>query len=292
MHEKSFENFLTDILVRSFECHDWISEELAELNIQVEKEIRNMPESRRSAFKNIYQAMEKSLKRNVKILYGGSVNDPECITYHKQFGWVLKASPSGAVPNEAKIYLGKLSLLENTQVVMGRRSYISGPSIIRGGAELKVGSFCSLAASLYINTYRDFHPMTCASTVNFAGNSRIVDDGFDMPIRYSEFEGVKNGVTIGNDVWIARRVRISHGVTIGNGCIIAENSLVRKDCEPYGIYGGSPARLIRYRFDEVIREQLLELKWWDWSMEKINNNKVFFGTNLVNYKRLIADLIV
>ena len=133
MYEESFENFLTDILVRSFECHDWISEEVAGLGSQVEKEIRNMPESRRSAFKSLYQAMERTLKKNVKVLSRESVNNIESITYHKKYGWVLSAAPASAVQNEAKIFLGKVSLLENTQVIMGRRSYISGPSIIREG---------------------------------------------------------------------------------------------------------------------------------------------------------------
>ena len=291
MQEESFDNFLTDILVRSFECHDWISEELAELDSQVEEGIRNIPESRRSACKSIYQAMVKSLQENVKISYGESLLDIEDIYYHKRFGWVLNANPYGFVPNEAKIFLGKLSLLEDTQVVMGRRTYISGSSVIRGGAELNIGGFCSLAEGLYINTFRDFHPMTHASTVNLEGNRRILEDGLSMPIHYSEFEKVKNGIKIGSDVWIGRNVRISHGVNIGDGCIIGERSLIRNDCEPYGIYVGTPARLIRYRFNKCIQEQLLKTCWWDWSFEKIQRNTTFFNTQLTSFNGSLEDLI-
>jgi len=291
MCTNSFENFLTDILVRSIESHDWISEEMENLDFQVEKDLKDISKSQIRALRNIYDSMVLRLTKNVKLPYDGSLLTPESIKYHKRFGWVLEAMPNGVAPNEIKIFLGKLSLLEDTNIVMGRRSYISGSSVIRGGEELRIGSYCSLAELLYINTFRDFHPMTHASTVNLGGNRRILEDGLEMPIHYTEFDNVKNGVIIGNDVWIGRRVRISHGVTIGDGCVIAENSLVRNDCESYGIYGGTPAKLIRYRFDQHIREQLLQIRWWEWPMEKIQRNKKFFGEKLTECNTLLENLI-
>ncbi len=62
------------------------------------------------------------------------------------------------------------------------------------------------------------------------------------------------------------------GVTIGDGAIIATNSTVVKDVEPYAVVGGNPAREIKKRFAEETIEKLLRLKWWDWSLEKINDN--------------------
>ena len=37
------------------------------------------------------------------------------------------------------------------------------------------------------------------------------------------------------------------GTTIGEGAVVAAGAIVSKDCEPYGIYIGCPARLVRYR---------------------------------------------
>jgi virginiamycin A acetyltransferase len=42
------------------------------------------------------------------------------------------------------------------------------------------------------------------------------------------------------------------------------------DVPAYAIYGGNPAKLIRYRFDTKTIDRLLNLQWWNWSDDKIN----------------------
>ena len=54
-------------------------------------------------------------------------------------------------------------------------------------------------------------------------------------------------VTIGDDVWIGRRVMIMPGVTIGNGCIIGAGAVVTKDVPPYSVVGGVPAKVVKQR---------------------------------------------
>ena len=44
------------------------------------------------------------------------------------------------------------------------------------------------------------------------------------------------------------------GVTLGEGSVIGANSLVTKSTEPWGIYVGSPAKLVKYRKHENIEE--------------------------------------
>jgi acetyltransferase-like isoleucine patch superfamily enzyme len=84
-----------------------------------------------------------------------------------------------------------------------------------------------------------------------------------------EHEMSKGGVFIGNDVWIASHAVIMSGVTIGDGAVIGAFSVVTKDVEPYAIVAGNPARFIRYRFGQEIRELLLQLRWWDLDVEQI-----------------------
>ena len=62
------------------------------------------------------------------------------------------------------------------------------------------------------------------------------------------------------------------GVTIGDGAIIATNATVVSDVPPYTIVGGNPAREIRRRFSEPTIVKLLELRWWDWDIDRITAN--------------------
>jgi ribosomal protein L12E/L44/L45/RPP1/RPP2 len=36
------------------------------------------------------------------------------------------------------------------------------------------------------------------------------------------------------------------------------------------MYGGNPAKIIKYRFTPEQIKKLLEIKWWDWDDVKIN----------------------
>ena len=58
---------------------------------------------------------------------------------------------------------------------------------------------------------------------------------------------IKKPVTIEDDVWIGSRVTILPGVTIGTGSVVAAGSVVTRNVEPFSIYGGVPAKLIRKR---------------------------------------------
>lgn len=280
----SFENFAADMMLRAFHNHDWLFECLTDLDDEIGRDLIAVDERKRRALKAVYDRMVKIIFDDVRVIGDRGSVEPESVSFHRRFGWQVEA-------DACKAFLGKLTLLERTRLTVGRRSYFSGPSTIRGGGEVEIGAFCSIAEGAYINSFRDFHPMSHASTVNFRENLRIREDGLAMEIDYSEFQSVRNQVHIGNDVWIGRHSRIYYDTNIGDGCVIAERSLVQKDCEPYGIYAGIPAKLVRYRFPEEIRAQLLECRWWDWPFERIQRNQVFFATLLTEFDGRIDDLI-
>ena len=61
-------------------------------------------------------------------------------------------------------------------------------------------------------------------------------------------------------------------VNNGDGAIIGANSVVASDIPPYAVAVGNPCRVVRMRFDDEFIAYLLQLKWWDWDIEKIERN--------------------
>lgn len=83
---------------------------------------------------------------------------------------------------------------------------------------------------------------------------------------------------IKNDVWLGDEVMMLGGGIIENGCVIGARSLLPPNfrSEPYGIYAGTPAKLIRFRFSEKVRKALVNLAWWEMPLVWIRDNNDFF----------------
>ena len=85
-----------------------------------------------------------------------------------------------------------------------------------------------------------------------------------------------------NNVWIGDNVIILPGVKIGHGVVIGAGSIISKDIPAFSIAVGTPAKSIKKRFNDDIIKELLKIKWWDWNMIKIKQNKEFFNSDLLN----------
>jgi len=132
------------------------------------------------------------------------------------------------------------------------------------GDKLIIGKFCMIASDVTFIMNGANHLSDAISTFPFAifgGDWSTAMEGKEYP--------KKEDTIIGNDVWIGYGATIMPGVTVGDGAIIATKSVVTKDVAPYAIVGGNPAKEIRKRFSEEEIVKLLEMKWWDWPLEKI-----------------------
>jgi chloramphenicol O-acetyltransferase type B len=72
------------------------------------------------------------------------------------------------------------------------------------------------------------------------------------------------------------------GIKIADGAVVGARSLVTKNIGAYEIWGGNPARLIKKRFSDEDIKKLLQIKWWDWSIEKIKANLALIRSREVN----------
>ena len=130
------------------------------------------------------------------------------------------------------------------------------------GSRVHIGKFCSIADGVKILTGGEHHTEWCTTypfnvlLFQLCGNPEI-------------HAKTKGDIWIGNDVWIGMDAKIHSGVTIGDGAVIAGNAVVTHNVLPYEIVGGVPAQRIRFRFGDEDISRMLNLAWWDWSVEKI-----------------------
>jgi virginiamycin A acetyltransferase len=135
------------------------------------------------------------------------------------------------------------------------------------GDKLIIGKFCMIASDVTFIMNGANHLSNAISTYPFA----VFGNGWESAMEGKTYPN-KGNIEIGNDVWIGYNATIMAGVKIGDGAIIATNSTVVSDVEPYTIVGGNPAREIKKRFSPEIVERLLKLQWWNWDIEKITKN--------------------
>lgn len=136
----------------------------------------------------------------------------------------------------------------------------------RSPEKLFIGKFVQIAHGVQFITSSANHQMDGFSTYPF------VIFGEPWSSSYQAKWPNKGDTIVGNDVWIGHEALIMPAVSIGDGAIIASRSVVTKDVPPYAIVGGNPAKVIRKRFNEETIASLLEIKWWNWPIEKINSH--------------------
>lgn len=169
------------------------------------------------------------------------------------------------------------NIIKNPNIIVGDYTYYDDPDDVYNfeknvlyhfdfiGDNLIIGKFCQIAAGVRFIMNGGNHYLGGYSSFPFV---IFKTDWPQVPFISTN----KGDTKVGNDVWFGNSVTIMPGVQIGHGAIIATGSVVTKDVEPYAIVGGNPAQLIRKRFDQDTIDFLLDLKWWDWPIEKISEN--------------------
>ena len=137
-----------------------------------------------------------------------------------------------------------------SKIVVGKKTYgtLHIVDFTPEDVKLVIGSYCSIAEGVYFLLGGE-HEINTISTYPF----KVKVFG------HTSEAGTKGAIIIQDDVWIGTNAIICSGVTIGQGAVIAAGAVVTKDVAPYAIVGGNPAKLIKYRFEEGLRNKLLNM---------------------------------
>ncbi len=135
------------------------------------------------------------------------------------------------------------------------------------GDKLIIGRFCAFATDIEFIMNGANHAMTGFSTYPFNIFANGWEEGFDMA---TITDGLRGDTIVGNDVWIGTGATIMPGVKIGHGAIIGAKAVVASDVPDYAIVAGNPARIVKKRFDDATIQELLDIAWWDWPIDKIS----------------------
>lgn len=114
---------------------------------------------------------------------------------------------------------GRAQIVRPWNLTMRERSCIGEGAVAYCLDRIEMGLNSTLAQGAYI----------CTGTHDF--------DDPNAPLKTAS-------ITIGADAFIGLRAIVLPGVTIGIGSLIGAGAVVTRDTDPWGVYGGNPARRI------------------------------------------------
>ena len=169
-----------------------------------------------------------------------------------------------------------LNMFDINSVLIGKHTY-GGISVLNynNAYKLIIGNYCSIATFVMFILDAD-HYTNHISTFPF----KVKELG-------ERFEGVSKGdILVDDDVWIGYGATIMSGVHIGQGAVVAAGAVVTKDVPPYAIVGGVPAKVIKYRFEPEMIEELLKVDYSKLTKEMIEEHIDDLYTELKDKKQI------
>jgi acetyltransferase-like isoleucine patch superfamily enzyme len=164
----------------------------------------------------------------------------------RQVGQDVTIWPQAKIVSPHAITVGDSVIIDDFVFLMGGERtrigsfvHIASFTSVTGGGEFVMEDFSGLSGGIRIYTGNEDYSGNCLT-------NPAVPPPYRVPIR--------SFVRIGKHAIIGANTVILPGVTVGEGAVVGANSLVRKNCDPWTVYAGNPARSIKTRPAERIRE--------------------------------------
>jgi len=131
---------------------------------------------------------------------------------------------------------------------------------------IRIGRYCSIGANLQAFGAKHFTDWISTSPSFY---NKDYHNEYDLDT--SHISRDENCINIGNDVWIGKDVKLNKNIEIGDGAVVGTGSIITKDVEPFSIVAGIPAKIIRYRFEKNIINEIQQIQWWKYSLGDLKN---------------------
>lgn len=171
-----------------------------------------------------------------------------------------KRLPFASVGEDVQVWEGA-KIVSPEAIRIGDSVIIDDFVFLIGGKRTVIGSFVHIASFTSITgggefTMEDFSGLSGGVRV-YTGNEDYSGGSLTNPAVPSPYRTpLRSFVRIEKHAIVGANSVVLPGVTLGEGVAVGANSLVTKDCTPWTIYAGSPARPIRER----PRKRILELE--------------------------------
>lgn len=172
----------------------------------------------------------------------------------RSVGKGVRLSDKACIYGAERIEIGDYSRIDDFSLIS------AGEKGIRIGSQVHIACYVSMIGSELIDL-EDFVGVS-ARTCVYSSTDDYSGEYLTNPTIPDQFKNVINGpVIFEKHSLIGAGCVILPGVRFGVGCSVGAMSLVTRDCEPYGIYVGVPAKLMKARSRRTAELENEFLKW-------------------------------
>lgn len=147
--------------------------------------------------------------------------------------------PGGRIYNAFRIICLRRFIKVGIKCRIMRRVYFGN------GNSVTIGNYCRINEGCRLDNIQIGNHVMIARESILLGKMHEFKE-IEVPM---QLQGNKHSdpIIIEDDVWIGLRVMILPGLLIQRGTIVGAGAVLTKNTEPLGVYGGVPAKLIKYR---------------------------------------------
>lgn len=139
-------------------------------------------------------------------------------------GGVVGTKKKITIGNNVKLFGWLIS--DGGTIIIGDNTIIHRNTFVRSMNKVTIGKHCDIGSDVYIQDHNSM-------SLNYLERRKCTGEIKNKP------------VSIGNDVWIGRRVMVLKGVHIGERAVIGAGAVVTHDVMRDGVAVGNPARVVK-----------------------------------------------